>query len=263
MSIKKFQVVVFAVNRPLIRRAGLAACALLLESSVQAGPPFVTDDPEPVKYGHWEVNYGASKIWRVGSASAALPVIDINYGIASDVQLHLQPRYSLEKDAQGQRAAVDDTEVGAKYRFLNREQDDMSFMAGIYPMLQLPTGDGRLGAGRGRLQALLPVWFQAGIANWTVYGGLGYRVNQGPQNKNSIFTGVTTLHQFRPWLQLGGEIFRETANARDSVSTSGFNLGGYCSLAPNYNLLFSAGKNLKNVPAASQRAVFIALQVLN
>jgi hypothetical protein len=31
------------------------AAFLLLSSSALAGPPFVTDDPEPVDYLHWEL----------------------------------------------------------------------------------------------------------------------------------------------------------------------------------------------------------------
>ena len=39
---------------------GLAAVVALAASGpASAGPPFITDDPEPVDYGHWEV-YGFS-----------------------------------------------------------------------------------------------------------------------------------------------------------------------------------------------------------
>ena len=43
-------------RRILLVRAGLA---LSLAGTARAGPPFVTDDPEPVDLGHWEV-YGFS-----------------------------------------------------------------------------------------------------------------------------------------------------------------------------------------------------------
>ncbi len=36
-----------------------AAGLLMLSRPALAGPPFVTDDPEPVELGHWEV-YGFS-----------------------------------------------------------------------------------------------------------------------------------------------------------------------------------------------------------
>lgn len=87
-----------------MRRLNLFAFhALTLLTAVSpawAGPPFVTDDPEPVEYKHWEVNYAFTETWRRGEASAGLPSADINYGIVPGVQLHLQPRYSFERSAQ-------------------------------------------------------------------------------------------------------------------------------------------------------------------
>ena len=62
---------------------------MTLVNSAWAGPPFITDDPEPVKYQHWEVNYAVSKTWRQGSGAAGLPSVDINYGIFTDMQLHI------------------------------------------------------------------------------------------------------------------------------------------------------------------------------
>lgn len=243
-------------------RSLLATVSLLLSTAAFAGPPFLTDDPEPVKYGHWEINYAVSKIWREGSTSTALPAVDINYGILPDVQVHAQPRFSREQGADGTHTGIDDTEVGIKYRFLSIENGATSFMAGIYPMLQLPTGDRALGATRGKLQSFLPLWAQFSHSGWTLYGGVGYRINQGLDNRNSVFTGATTLYQLSPGLQLGGEIFHETADAKDSSSTAGFNLGGIANLAPHYNLLFSAGRNLRNSIATNHRSLFLALQVL-
>lgn len=40
------------------RRAAIAVslpAALLSSSSANAGPPFLTDDPEPTDLGHWEI----------------------------------------------------------------------------------------------------------------------------------------------------------------------------------------------------------------
>lgn len=227
-----------------------------------AGPPFITDDPEPVKYQHWEVNYAVSKTWRQDSASAGIPSIDINYGIYPNMQLHAQPRYSYEETAAGRHWGIDDTEVGVKYRFLNLEQGDSSFMVGIYPMLQLPTGDTSLGPSRGKGQSFLPLWLQRNTDKWTIYGGSGYRINPGAGNKNSVFIGGTALYQATPSLQLGGEIFYETPDTVEGESTTGFNLGGSYNLANDYNFLFSSGKGLQNVSSVNQLSVYLALQVL-
>ncbi len=230
--------------------------------SAWAGPPFITDDPEPVKYQHWEINYAVSKTWRADSMSAGLPSIDINYGIAPNMQLHAQPRYSYEGTRTDKRFGIDDTEVGVKYRFLNWEQGDSSIMVGIYPMLQMSTGDRKLGPNRGKKQLFLPLWMQGSTEKWTIYGGTGYRINPGAGNKNSVFIGTSALYQVTKSLQLGGETFHETPDAIEGASTSGFNLGGNYNLAPDLNLLFSVGKGIKNVSPTNQLSGYLALQVL-
>src|SRR6185437_11945570 len=69
-----------AAMRALGRLAPLAVL-LGISRAVWAGPPFVTDDPEPVDLGHWEINDALTATWRRGETSAGLP-IDVNYGAA-------------------------------------------------------------------------------------------------------------------------------------------------------------------------------------
>lgn len=229
--------------------------------SAWAGPPFVTDDPEPVDHRHWEVNCAATATWRRGEVSAGIPSIDINYGVVPDVQLHIQPRYSYERSAQGARTGVDDTEIGVKYRFLNIKHGDSSTMLAIYPIYRMPTGDAKLGPDRGNGQLFLPLWVQHDSGKWSLYGGTGYRINPGTDNKNSLFLGATALYKFSESLEMGGEIFHETADSVEGRGSAGFNLGGTLNLARDYNLLFSAGKGLSNASATNQLSIYLALQV--
>ena len=245
--------------------AALFALPLLLYgsafNSAWAGPPFVTDDPEPVEYRRWEVNYAVIKSWRQGEASAGIPGIDINYGIVPNVQLHVQPRYSYERTRQDVRYGIDDTELGVKYRFLNIEHDNSSLAIGIYPIYQMPTGDTKLGPNRRQGKIFLPLWIQRDSERWTYYGGPGYRINPGTGNKNSIFVGGTALYKATKSLQIGGEIFHETPDAVEGKSATGFNLGGTYNLSHDYNFLFSAGKGINNVSSTNQLSVYLALQV--
>lgn len=227
-----------------------------------AGPPFVTDDPEPLEPQHWEINYAVSKSWRQGEASAAIPSIDINYGAVPNVQLHIQPRFSYERTITDTHFGIDDTEVGIKYRFMNIQKDGFSFMAGTYPMLQLPTGDTKLGPNRGKVQSFLPLWVQVKIDKWTTYGGMGYRINPGADNKNSLFYGITSLYEITPDLQLGGEVFHESANTFDGMDSTGLNFGGSYKLIHDNNILFAIGKGLKNASSTNQLSAYLALQVL-
>lgn len=223
--------------RPARAGAALLACA---SAAVLAGPPFVTDDPEPVDYRHWEINTAATGAWHSGRASLGLPSVDINYGAAPNLQLHAQPRYSIERDGDTRRG-LDDTEVGVKYRLYERKADVASLMLGIYPMYQLSTGARRLGPDRGAKGMFLPVWAQYERGDWTAYGGWGYRINRGQDSRNSTFTGVTLLRKVAEGLQLGAEVFHETPAAMDAASTAGFNVGGTKALTEQMALLFSLG----------------------
>ena len=51
-----------------------------------AGPPYVTDDPEPTDLGKWEI-YGFGDGTRFAHSTEAATGFDINYGAAKDLQL--------------------------------------------------------------------------------------------------------------------------------------------------------------------------------
>jgi hypothetical protein len=240
----------------------ISTAVILSFNAAWAGPPFVTDDPEPVDHKHWEVNYAIAKSWRQGEASTSIPSIDINYGIVPNVQLHLQPRYSSERTGQDVRYGFDDTEIGVKYRFLNIERDNSALMVGIYPIYQLPTGNTQFGPDRRQGKLFLPLWIQRDIGRWTYYGGPGYRINPGTGNKNSVFLGGTALYKATDSLQIGAEVFHETPTSIDGKSAAGFNLGGTYNLSHDYNLLFSAGKGITNVSSTNEFSFYLALQVV-
>ncbi|MDR3667775.1 MAG: hypothetical protein P4L35_13100, partial [Ignavibacteriaceae bacterium] len=62
---------------------------LILSDFVLAGPPFLTDDPEPVDYMHWEFYVSSIQQFSDNSVDATLPHFEINYGLVPDVQVHL------------------------------------------------------------------------------------------------------------------------------------------------------------------------------
>lgn len=238
--------------------------SILLVTSKQtfAGAPFITDDPEPVEAQHLEVNYALSKTWRDDASSASLPSVDLNYGFTPNIQLHAQPKYAYEREGHEKNDGFDNTEIGVKYRFINHASEGANFMVGTYPMLQLPTGNKKLGDGRGKLQWFLPLWVQYNQENWTLYGGTGYRINNGLNIKNSWFFGGTAMYQWTNHLKIGGEVFSETATAIGEKSTSGFNLGSIYDINSDYHLLFSAGKGLSQISSTNQLTIFMALQVI-
>jgi hypothetical protein len=68
------------------------AAFLFLSSPASAGPPFITDDPEPPDYQHWELYVFSQGTHAMGETSGVVPPsFDFNYGIVPNVQLHIQP----------------------------------------------------------------------------------------------------------------------------------------------------------------------------
>ena len=226
------------------RKTGPFLCALLaFGAPAWAGPPFVTDDPEPVGLHHWEVNTAVAGSWRGSDRSIGIPNIDVNYGPTPDLQLHALPLYTIDRANGTTTQGIDDTEIGFKYRLLHRHMaGGSSLMLGIYPMYRSATGARRLGPDRGTHGVLLPVWAQYDAGEWSTYGGAGYRIDHAAGGRNSVFTGITVLRQVHEGLQLGGEIFHETATSHDASSTRGLNLGAILALTHTMNLLASAGR---------------------
>lgn len=235
---------------------------LFLSESVFAGAPFVTDDPEPVKKNDFEVNYAVNKTWVDGSISAVLPSIDINYGYLDNVQLHMQSHYTYQTGGGNSQSGFDNTEIGVKYRFIHQENSQAELMLGIYPMLQLPTGNKKLGNASGRTQLFLPIWAQVNTDKWTLYGGTGYRINNYILAKNSWFLGATALYEVTDNFKIGAELFRESAAAQGEQYSSGFNVGGIYNISKDYGLLFSAGHALNNIAETNKLSAFLALQVI-
>ncbi len=82
-----------------------------------AGPPFVTDDPVPVDLHHWEV-YGFSAATHVaGDTAGTAAGIEVNYGAAPNLQLHVIVPLAFDRPWGGPTATgLGDVELGVKYR---------------------------------------------------------------------------------------------------------------------------------------------------
>lgn len=241
--------------------ARLAALACLLAPAASAGPPFVTDDPEPVEAGSWEVNYALTGTLVQPGGEGSLPLVDANYGAMAGLQLHIQPQLAIVHADGRTHVGIGDTEIGVKYRLV--EEDDAGWrpLVSVYPLVELPTGSTRRGLGEGTVRTFLPVWAQKTVGRWTVYGGGGYGINPGG-GRNAWFAGGVALYQITEQLQLGGELFLQTAEAPGSPDAPGFNLGGSYTFAENCRLLFSAGSGLADRSETNQASGYIALQII-
>lgn len=245
----------------IIRLYFLLTCAKLICPGVAlAGPPFLTDDPEPVEYQHHELYIASQQAQTHFVRNGTLPHVEYNYGAAPDLHLHILVPYNFNNPVDGQgQSGIGDVELGVKYRFI-RETDDRP-MVGVLPLVETNTGDAGSGLGNGAIQLFLPVWVQKRWGAWQSYGGGGYWINNAPNAKNHWFFGWQLQKDVSERLTLGGEIYHSTEQTAGVGSSSGFNLGGIYNFDEHNHLLFSAGRGLTNVDITNQFSFYVGYQL--
>ena len=217
--------------------------SLILTVRAFAGPPFLTDDPEPVDLHHWEAYVFTMGDDAGGGYDIAGPAVELNYGALPDTQLHLiVPLTSVEGPGMPAASGLGDIELGIKYRFVHGTNEWPQI--GIFPLVELPTGDASRALGNGRTWFRLPLWVQQSWGPWTTYGGGGAAVNSAPGERNYPFGGWLLQRNFGKHLMLGGEIFGQGADTNDDKGFAALNFGGSCNVTEHFSLLFSAGHSV-------------------
>ena len=208
-----------------------------------AGPPFVTDDPEPVEYRHWEIYLASQHAKDKDGWSGTAPHFEVNYGALHNLQLHLIAPLAYAKPNDGpSHYGFGDLELGAKYRFI--QESDWRPMVGAFLIVDLPTGRSSRGLGEGYVRTFFPIWFQKSWGPWTSYWGGGYWINPGSGNKNYWFFGWQAQRELSKAITLGAEVFYNTPTARAEGGRTGFNVGTIVNITDEHHLLFSTGRDI-------------------
>ena len=131
---------------------------VLFAAETFAGPPFKTDDPEPVDYLHWEFYIASQQQFKRLETNVTSPHFELNYGVLPEVQLHLLAPLGYVHTVDGTHYGYSDTELGVKYRFV--EETEKAPQIGVFPLIELPTGNQNEQLGTGKAQVYVPLWVQ-------------------------------------------------------------------------------------------------------
>ena len=240
------------------KRARAALAILTFWSSPAiAGPPYITDDPEPVEYQRWEF-YAFSQGGRAnGETSGVAPSCDCNYGILPNVDLHIQPGAAVRRASGASLAwGPSDTEFGLKYRFVEQDKTNATPSIAFYPLLEVPTGDPTRGLGAGRTRAFLPVLGQKDFGDWLTFGGGGYWIQSLPRRQEPLVhrLGLATQAYTEQIGRSASQSLHDADADRDRWSSRAQrqednlqNVGAIDDLTlKNFHLLASAGKGLQH-----------------
>ena len=208
-----------------------------------AGPPFLTDDPQPVDLNHFEFYWFQTVGISGGATQAQAPAVEFNWGALPDLQLHIVSSLAYAAAGDGGSAyGFGDSEAGIKFRFVGKEPE--SLQIGIFPLVELPTGDSARGLGNGSTWVKLPLWIQKSWGPWTTYGGGGYAFNGAPGARDYPFGGWLIQRNLSDLLSLGWELFAQGRDKEDDQGFLAVNIGGSLNFSPEFSLLFSGGHSL-------------------
>jgi hypothetical protein len=235
-------------------RAALLFAFMIVAKGAQAGPPYQTDDPDPVPYKHFEMYaFELSDGSSADGTTLFAPAYEVNYGVVPGVQLHLIVPLAtfLAPDGSPVHHGVGDTELGVKVRFL--KETKYLPEVGIFPFFELPTGDADKGLGVGRTWYHIPLWLQKSWgpegAQWTSYGGGGETIIPQEGYTNFPYAGWLVERQISKKLTLGPELFGHGPVTPDTPrSTTMFDMGGEYEFKDGFDLLFAAGKAIYGHP---------------
>jgi hypothetical protein len=213
-----------------------------------AGPPYVSDDPEPTDYRHFEIysfTSGTATRGDIGGASG----IDFNYGAAPDLQLTATLPIGFDNPAAGNASfGPGNVELAAKYRFLH--QDSFGLDVAVFPRVFLPSPTGNIGNNTASL--LLPVWVQKDWGGgWSAFGGGGCVIGTRAAQDFCLTGGVITYQLF-PKLQLGVELFHQTADGSGTLATTSIGIGARYDISDTYHLLGYIRRGIENANETDQ-----------
>lgn len=229
--------------RVVPRRVIAAAGIVFLTKTSLAGPPYFTDDPEPVEHRHWELYLASQTFHDRDGWTGTAPHFEVNYGVIPDVQLHLIVPLAYAVPAKGSSAyGVGDTELGIKYRFV--QEGTWVPQIGTFPFLEVPTGASSRDLGNGSAQLFLPLWIQKSFGPWTTYGGSGFWVDLGNAERHWWYLGWQVQRRVLDGVAVGAEVFHETPKQTGDESDTHFDVGAVVDLTEAHHVLFSVGRGI-------------------
>ncbi|MGA9630915.1 MAG: hypothetical protein WBP92_15615 [Candidatus Acidiferrales bacterium] len=243
------------------RRAALLVLLLLSCSTpLFAGPPFQTDDPDPVDFHHYEFYVFGNADGTGVEMDTAGPAAEFNWGILPNTQFHIVvPLAAIVPSNEAKYApsgtgpsefGLGDIEIGVKYRYVKETKHRP--MIGTFTMLEVPSGNYNLGLGVGKVWAKLPVWVQKSFGPWTTYGGVGEQIVPQTGYNNFTYGGWLLQRDIGKKWTLGGEVFSHGAEGIATPQIRGSTLidfGGYYYIRnPGFQILFSYGHAVAGLP---------------
>lgn len=235
----------------------LVLCALVASAAATpafAGPPFLSDDPDPTPYRQYEIYAFANGAETHGIVDGAFG-IDFNYGATPDLQLTATLPVLYEHGGGGAvETGLGNVELAAKFRFLHQEQFGVD--VAFFPRVFLPSAS-HLGDDHAAL--LLPIWLGRSGDRWSTFGGGGCAINRGGDSRDYCIAGAAVTWAAADNLMIGTELFHQTADVRGGSNSTVLGLGLTYDFNEHLHWLGYAGAGLENAAENGRANAYTSL----
>jgi hypothetical protein len=227
--------------------------ALCHPAAAQGGPPFIGDDPGTPGNGNWEINVAAYNERHPAERIYNAPILDMNYGVGSRIQLKYQVPYLVDgTDGGPTRSGLGKSLAGVKWRFY--DSDEKGLQISTYPQLEFnnPTSSLSRGLVEDGVRFYLPVELTKKVGPFEINPEAGYWF---ADKKGAAWAvGLVVQREINQRLELAGEIYN-TANTDGSNRWNSYDGGGRYKLGEHFVLLFMAGRSFRG-PSSGQPQFF-------
>ena len=232
----------------------LALLAAAMASPAYAGPPFLSDDPDPTPHGEYEIYLFAAA--NTGSDEVEGDYgLDFNYGAGPDLQLTMAAPISFEDPDGGDfQSGLGNIELAAKYRFLH--QESFGWDVAVFPRVFLESPSS---VGEQHASFLLPIWIGREDGAWSTFGGGGCAINRGGESEDYCIAGWAVNREVTSNFHLGGEVFHQTADTKDGEASTVLGAGVTYDVSENLHLLGYAGAQLEHSDVNGRGAFYSSI----
>lgn len=223
-------------------------------------PPYLTESPVPLDYLETDfyfyslvdrginsisVNEETGEIEGTSSSFLSFPSIDLEYGLTSDITLHLTIPFenNLVKH-NATYSGVGDIETGFLYRFI--KEDDWWPEIGFFPLFEFPTGHTNKNLGNGRFWYQLPLVIKKTFIDLDLEltADFGRAINHASQMKDYWFGSFLLERKINEKLKLGVELYSQGATSIGRHAYTLLNITSWYDLTPNFAIYASIGNQL-------------------
>lgn len=213
-----------------MRASALIPSAIFISGPLLAGPPMITDDPDTLDPGCWEINLATTLERRADTWNLEAPLLDCNYGLMERVQLKFEIPYLVElNEGAADQSGVGDSSLGMKWRFLDQETAGLS--VSTYPQIAFQSSQHAVDRGLADegFELLLPLQFSRELDDkTTVFGDLGF--NYAEHGEDGWIWGIAGGREIREGFSLLAELHGQCGkdwNDQEIVCNAGFHWSAF------------------------------------